>query len=204
MGVEWLTLLTFVPAALALNLTPGADMLFCLGVGARSGARAAWAASAGIAAGALVHATVAGLGLGAVLAAMPYAFDIIRWIGVGYLLYLAIQALRAGGEGVRSGLVTSVGRAFRDGLLVNLTNPKVILFALAFVPQFVNPTTPILPQFLIFGSILGLGGFVINGVVGVLAGDAGRRFAQGSRLLDWLSASIFTALALRLAFLERT
>ncbi|MGR3475573.1 MAG: LysE family translocator, partial [Sulfitobacter sp.] len=95
--VDALTLLAFVPAALALNLTPGADMMFCLGQGLRSGPRAALAASAGISAGALVHVTLAGLGLGALVAALPWALDLIRWLGVAYLLWLAVQTLRQAG-----------------------------------------------------------------------------------------------------------
>lgn len=201
--VDPVLLLAFIPAGLALNLTPGADMMFCLGQGLRAGPRAAIAASAGISVGAFVHTGLAGLGLGALVAAVPLAFEVIRWIGVAYLLWLAVQTLRH-----RSTTdVTPVAprRAFRAGLMVNLTNPKVILFVLAFVPQFVNPEAgPVLPQFLIFGALLALGGFVINGAVGVFAGGAGQRLAQGSRVLDYLSAGVFGALAARLAILERT
>ena len=87
--IDPLTLLAFIPAALALNLTPGADMVFCLGQGLKSGPRAAISASAGISAGSMVHVTLAGLGLGAAVAAAPWMFDVIRWVGVAYLLWLA-------------------------------------------------------------------------------------------------------------------
>lgn len=197
-------LLTFVPAGLALNLTPGADMMFCLGQGLRSGPRAAVAASGGIALGAFIHAALAGLGLGALVATVPVAFEVIRWVGVAYLIWLAVQTLRQSGQ---AGDVPakSPRRAFRAGLVVNLTNPKVILFVLAFVPQFVVPEAgSVLGQFLIFGAALSLGGFIINGAVGVFASGAGRRLAQGSRVLDWITASVFAALAVRLAILERT
>lgn len=197
-------LLAFVPAGLALNLTPGADMMFCLGQGLRSGPRAAWAASAGISLGALVHAGLAGLGLGALVATVPAAFEVIRWVGVAYLLWLAVQTLRHAGRAADVPAV-STARAFRTGLLVNLTNPKVILFVLAFVPQFVVPEAgSVIGQFLIFGAILAVGGFFINGAVGVFAGGAGQRLARGSRVLDWISASVFAGLAIRLAILERT
>lgn len=200
--IDPLTLLAFLPAGLALNLTPGADMMFCLGQGLRNGHRAAWAASAGIALGAFVHAAIAGLGLAALLAAAPWAFEVIRWAGVAYLLWLALQTLRRAGEpqaGARSG-----GKAFRTALIVNLTNPKVALFVLAFVPQFVDPAAgPVVLQFLIFGAVLSTGGFVINGLVGVFAGSLGQRLAKGSRMLDYITAGIFSALALRLAILER-
>jgi len=204
--IDPIILLTFIPAALALNLTPGADMMFCLGLGLRAGGRPAFAASAGISMGSMVHVTLAGLGLGAVVSALPWLFDTIRWVGVAYLLWLAMAALRAGhlqssAPGRRS------ARAFRDGLMVNLSNPKVILFVLAFIPQFVDPIRGnILGQFLIFGSVLAIGGFFINGLIGAFAGGLGRRLTgspQFARRLGYISAGIFTALAARLAFLEK-
>lgn len=136
--IDTVTLLAFVPAALALNFTPGADMMFCFGQGLRSGARPAMAASAGVSVGAFIHVMLAGLGLGAAVAAVPWMFDAIRWIGVAYLLYLAWGALR-GGAMPEDAPRRPTRFAFRDGLLVNLTNPKVILFVLAFIPQFVDP-----------------------------------------------------------------
>ncbi|MCX8228063.1 MAG: LysE family translocator, partial [Sulfitobacter sp.] len=154
--VDPLTLLAFVPASLALNLTPGADMMFCLGQGMRFGPKASVAASAGISLGGMVHVTLAGLGLGALVAAVPWAFDVIRWVGVGYLLWLAAQTFR--GEKKAQGTAVPPS-AFRGALIVSLTNPKVILFVLAFVPQFVVPEAgPVLLQFLIFGAVLSLGG----------------------------------------------
>ena len=204
--IDPIILLTFVPASLALNLTPGADMMFCLGLGLRAGPRPAVAASAGISAGAMVHVAIAGLGLGALVAAYPWLFDTIRWIGVAYLLYLAWGAVRQGP--VRADApALSTTRAFRSGLMVNLSNPKVILFVLAFIPQFVDPGAgPVLIQFLVFGAVIALGGFVINAAVGLFAGRASRWLTGSPRTargLGWLSGGIFTALALRLAIMER-
>lgn len=206
MILDPLTLLAFIPAGLALNLTPGADMMFCLGLGLRAGPRPALAASAGISAGGMVHVTLAGLGLAALLAAHPLALDAIRWAGVAYLLWLAVQALRQGPLRPDAPALPAA-RAFRQGMLVNLTNPKVILFVLAFVPQFVDPARPILTQFLIYGAVLSLGGFLINGAVGVFAGGLGRRLATSPRFargLGLISATIFTALATRLALMQRS
>jgi threonine/homoserine/homoserine lactone efflux protein len=198
---DLLILLAFIPAALALNLTPGADMLFCLGQGVRSGARSAWAASLGISLGGMVHVFIAGMGLGAVIAAVPWAFDVIRWIGVAYLLFLAVKTLRGGSSEMPE--PQAVSRAFSTGLIVNLTNPKVILFVLAFVPQFVDPSRPVLAQFMVFGVIMGIGGFFINGGVGAFAGTIGKRVAKGSRALDYAASAVFVALAAKLAILER-
>ena len=159
--IETATLLTFVPAALALNLTPGADMMFCLGQGLRSGPRAATAASGALRGGAVP----------AELRRVP------------------------------------ARRAFRSGLAVNLANPKVILFVLAFVPQFVDPAAgPVLAQFMALGAVLALGGFVINAAVGLFAGGAGRRLTGSPAASRWagrISGGIFAALALRLAIMER-
>lgn len=201
--IDPLALLAFLPAGVALNLTPGPDMLFCLAQGLRSGPLAAWAASAGVALGLMVHVTLAGLGLGALIATMPAAFDAIRWAGVAYLLWLAAQSLRHGRVARGGGVTLTPARALRSGLIVNLTNPKVILFVLAFVPQFIVPEKgPVLFQFLIYGVMMALGGFVVNGLVGRFAAGAGQWIAGGSRWLDRITAALFTALAFRLALLE--
>lgn len=207
MLVDSVTLLTFIPAALALNLTPGADMMFCLGQGLRGGPKAALAADVGIAAGAMVHVLLAGLGLGAIVATSPWVFDVIRWVGVLYLLWLAFNAFRGGQLTVVEGVAVPTGRAFREALLVNLSNPKVILFVLAFLPQFVDPARgSVLGQFMVLGVILSIGGLLVNGFVGVFAGSMGRRLTESAGFLKWLgyvSATIFGALALKLAVLDR-
>jgi len=203
--IDPITLLAFLPAALALNLTPGADMTFCLGQGLKGGPRAAIAASAGIAAGCMVHVVIAALGLGALVNTHPAAFGAIRWAGVAYLLWLAFRALTTPlappGEAA-----AATGRAFLQGLLTNLLNPKVILFVLAFLPQFTDAARPLLPQFLILGGIIAGGGFVINAVVGIAAGRIGRGLVRSPRAGLWLSritATIFGALAVRLAMVQR-
>ena len=205
--VEPLTLLAFIPAGLALNLTPGADMMFCLGQGLKSGRRAAMAANFGIAMGGMIHTFLAALGLGALVAAHPAAFEAIRWLGVGYLLWLAVGALRSSPFAADAQVTpTSASRAFWQGLMVNLLNPKVILFILAFLPQFVDPTRAILPQFLTLGVVFSIGGLIVNGAVGMFAGSIGQRVARSAALSTWLSrisATIFGALALRLALMPR-
>ena len=204
MPVDPLVLMAFVPAVLALNLTPGADMMFCLGQGLRHGPRAAMAANMGIGVGAFTQAIAAGLGLGAMVAAVPWMFDVIRWIGVIYLLWLAIGALKLAPVSPQA---KGSPNAFLDGLIVNLTNPKVILFTLAFIPQFIDPDgAPILAQFLVFGFVLFLGGLAINGAVGVFAGGIGRTLASSprfARTLGYVSAFVFATLALRLAVMEK-
>lgn len=207
MSIDWAVLATFIPAALALNLTPGADMMVTLGQSLRGGARAGQAANLGIALGGMVHVLIAGLGLGALIATVPWVFDVIRWLGVAYLLWLAWRSLKAVPPTLSEVASISPQRAFREGLLVNLTNPKIVLFVLAFIPQFVDPAAgPILGQFLIFGAILSLGGVLVNGTVAQLAGGVGLRLARSAQfatVLGRISAAIFAALALRLALMQR-
>ena len=194
--------LAFIPAALALNLTPGADMMFCFAQGVRSGPRAALAASAGISAGSLVHVVLAGLGLGALVTAFPWLFGAIRWLGAAYLAWLAWKTWHTPLVGP-AGVARGSSRAFRDGLIVNLSNPKVILFILALLPQFVDPALPVLPQFLACGAVLAVGGFVINGLVGVFSGRIGALLLHSPRAekgLRFASSGIFAGLAARIGW----
>lgn len=205
-AVEPHVLLAFAGAGLALNLTPGADMMYTLAQGLRSGRRAAMAANAGIAMGGLVQTLVAALGLGALVAAHPLAFDVIRWVGVAYLLVIAVQALRSGPVATREIAVQPDWRVFLNAMLVNLLNPKVILFILALLPQFIDPARPVLAQFMVLGLVFATGGFVVNGIVGLFAGSIGQRLARSAALARWLgraSAVIFAGLAVRLALMQR-
>jgi threonine/homoserine/homoserine lactone efflux protein len=122
-------------------------------------------------------------------------------------LWLALSALRSP---LPTGTEVSPSpalRVFGQALMVNLLNPKVILFILAFLPQFVDPARPILPQFLTLGLVFSFGGLVVNGAVGLFAGSIGQRVARSAGLSKWLSrisATIFGALALRLALMPRS
>lgn len=207
--IDLQTLVIFVPIALALNLTPGADMLFCLGQGLKSGPRAGIAASFGISVGSLIHAALAGMGLAALIAANPLAFEAIRWAGVAYLVWLAIGTLRAPLTTLQPADVAmgSAARAFRTAILVNLTNPKVALFILALVPQFVDPARgSVLGQFMAFGVILSVGGTLINAAVGGFAGQIGRQLARKASLargLQYATSLVFLGLAFKLALDRR-
>ncbi|MCK0208829.1 LysE family translocator [Starkeya koreensis] len=203
------TLLVFVPAALALNLTPGNDMLFCLGQGMRAGPRAGIAASLGIAVGGFIHVFAAALGLAALLAAHPGAFEAIRWAGVAYLVWLAVQALRAPGLALApaGGRGHTPLRAFREAVLVNVLNPKVAVFILAFLPQFVDPARGSgFLQFLLLGTVFNVGGTLVNAAVGGFAGRIGGWLtgrAHLARAFQRLTGVIFLGLAARLAFERR-
>lgn len=136
-------------------------------------------------------------------------FEIIRWAGVGYLLYLAFKALTSPVETLKPGDLdqSSNWRAWQEGVLVCLLNPKVAIFMLALVPQFVDPGKgSILAQFLILGGALNIGGTIINALIGVFAGGIGRflaRNARAARSLQYLTGFVFVGLAAKLAFDRR-
>lgn len=209
MIIEPAQLLIFMMAGIALNLTPGADMMFCLSQGLKSGRKAGFAASLGIATGSVIHVLLAAFGLAALIAANPIAFEVLRWAGVGYLVWLAAQALRHPvqldlPDDARQSLPM---RAWRDGVLVNLLNPKVIVFTLAFLPQFVDPERgSTVLQFLLLGLVLNVTGTTVNGFVGIGAGSvrgilAGNKWI--ARTLGYVSSAVFLGLAAKLAFDRR-
>ena len=209
MIIEPAQLLIFMMAGLALNLTPGADMMFCLSQGLKSGPGTGFAASLGIATGSVIHILLAAFGLAALIAANPVAFELLRWAGVAYLVWLAIQALRNPMQNdlpENAKLSLPVG-AWRDGVLVNLLNPKVIVFTLAFLPQFVDPQRgSTVLQFLLLGLVLNVTGTMVNGFVGIGAGSV-RGLLVGNkwiaRALGYMSSVVFLGLAAKLAFERR-
>jgi threonine/homoserine/homoserine lactone efflux protein len=129
-------------------------------------------------------------------------FGAIRWVGAGYLAWLAWRTFRTPIV-VAEAPPARTARAFRDGLIVNLSNPKVILFILALLPQFVDPARPVLPQFLACGAVIATGGFVVNALVGTFSGRLGRRLLRNPRAergLRLTTGSIFAALAARIGW----
>ena len=206
---DFSTLLPFLAAALALNLTPGADMTYVLARSATQGRAAGISASFGVAAGSFVHSLLAAFGVAALVARSEAAFLTIKIAGALYLLYLAWKAFRAGAQGLHLQSLTPVRlrRVFAEGALTNLLNPKVALFILAFLPQFVDPHRgSVILQILVLGLIFNIGGTTVNCVVAASAGAASgmlRNSATFSRWLNRISGVVFIGLALRLAFAER-
>ncbi len=198
-------LLLFLPAAMALNLTPGADMMLCLGKGLQHGSRSAILASLGVSTGLYVHILLAAFGLATLLVEWPVAFEILRWAGVVYLLWLAYTLWNSGKPEREqlSSTGSSLWAAWRDGIFVNVFNPKVAIFVLAFLPPFVNQERgSIVAQFLVFGTILSFGGFIVNSLVGCFADSLGKRLTgngKAAKTMNRLSAFVFVALATRLA-----
>lgn len=203
------TLLLFMAAALALNLTPGPDMLFCLGSGAHRGPKAGVAASLGVACGAMVHTAAAAFGLAGLLMASPLLFEIVRWTGAAYLLWLAWNTFRSPPVAAEGTRVTQkdIRRIFLRGALTNMLNPKVAIFYMAFLPQFIDPAWgSVVVQALILGTLVNISGTIVNGLVGAGAGGLGRHLAQNptaGKVLNYLSGTLFLGLAVRLGFMSR-
>lgn len=193
------TFATFVGASFLLYLTPGADMMFTIASGFAGGPRAGLAAACGIALGVLVHVSAAAAGLAVLVAASPGAFDLIRYAGAAYLLFLAWQSWRDRGHLSRARGTADIWRAFRRGFITNILNPKVGLFVLAFLPQFIDPAIgPAWHQIVILGFLLGLGGILTDGAYGVFAGLMAERVRRSARIMNRISALIFGGLAARL------
>jgi threonine/homoserine/homoserine lactone efflux protein len=198
-------LATYFTAVVLLVLTPGPDMTLFLGRTLSSGRAAGLAVLAGTTAGLYVHTTLAALGLSALLAASPTAFAVLKWAGAAWLVHLAISTLRHGSAfspqiGERSEITLS--RAFFAGLGVNLLNPKIVLFFVTFLPQFVDPHDAHASATLaLLGGLYGVIGAPIC-VALILAAEkvagAFRRSRRLSRGLEIATAGLFSAFALRL------
>jgi threonine/homoserine/homoserine lactone efflux protein len=201
----------FVITALVLNATPGADFLFTVTRTLQLGVRGGLAAALGISAGCVVHALAAALGLAAVLATSAAAFTAIKWIGAAYLLWLAYGMLRDAWRGAapaaRSDAApASLRRVFAQGFLTNVLNPKVALFFLALLPQFIDADATNKPlAFLFLGAV-----FIVNGtlflfaLVAVAARARRLGVAPGARrALNAIGGALFAGLAARLALAER-
>jgi threonine/homoserine/homoserine lactone efflux protein len=195
----------FLIPAFALCVTPGPDMMFIVAVGGRGGPVTGVAAAVGVACAMLVHAVAAALGLSALFLALPALYEALHWAGAAYLLLLAVKAFRGDGGPVEEAAAPGNGRrrAFWRGAVTNLLNPKVILFNVSFLPQFVNPSLGhVREQFLLLGFTITAMGVLVDGSVGLLSGKLAallRRSRRVARGLDYFSGTVFAGLAVRLA-----
>jgi threonine/homoserine/homoserine lactone efflux protein len=200
------TLVLFAAASVVLTATPGPDMLLIASRSISQGRAAGFLTFGGIALGTYCHALAAALGLSQLFATVPIAYEVVRWTGCAYLLYLAFKTVRTAGIGFSP--TSALGqlsprRIFAEGLATNLLNPKMVLFVLALLPQFVSPEGgSIITQMLILATILNGIGFLVNGSV-VLLGSHFRARLSGlvrfPKLPQYLLAAVFTGLAFRLA-----
>lgn len=196
----------FVISGLLLNITPGPDSIYIASRAASQGFRAGSAAALGIGAGTLVHVLAAAFGLSALLATSATAFTVVKLIGAAYLVWMGIGLLRS--KAAASGAAPSLPAAplaaiFWQGFLTNVLNPKVALFFLAFVPQFIDPAAPSKAwAFVFLGCVFNFNGMLWCHGLALLAAGAGRRFKASARVAQWLQRSIgalFLFLGVKLA-----
>lgn len=201
-------LILFIIAALTLNLTPGPDILFVITRSVAEGKKSGIASSLGIAAGSLVHTALIAFGLSSLLLAVPTAYEIIKYAGAAYLVYLGVKIILTKqklGEKIEA-KNTSIKSVFWQGMVTNMLNPKVALFFLAFLPQFIEPTGNITLQIIFLALLFNLSGTTVNIIVALTASRLGKflkRRLNNSSIFKWITGSVFIGLGIRLALLER-
>jgi threonine/homoserine/homoserine lactone efflux protein len=202
------SLALFLAAGLALNLTPGPDMLYVAARGASEGRSAGIVSALGIGIGTLVHVTLVAGGLAALLAAVPMAYFVLRLAGAAYLIYLGVRALRGGPQASRSRLAPApLSTIFRQGVITNVLNPKVALFFLAFLPQFIDPSRgrPAL-QVVALGLLFDVSGTFVNLAVALASSRIAHRLRRteepggAGRMIQRATGGLFIALGARLAY----
>ncbi len=197
-------LLPFLAAALALNLTPGADMTYVMTRSVAQGRAAGLASAFGIFGGSAIHCVLAAAGVSALLATSEIGFLILKYAGAAYLLYLALRSFLKREAPMEDTAPPPHGlrRVFLEGVLVNLLNPKVALFILAFLPQFVQPEKgPVWAQILFLGTCFNVSGTIVNATVAIAAARLSQRLRRSVGLRVWMNritATILGALALKL------
>jgi threonine/homoserine/homoserine lactone efflux protein len=203
-------LLVFMAATLALNLTPGPDMLYVIARSVGQGQKAGVVSALGIGAGCLAHTFAAAFGLSALLMSSAVAYQVVKYAGAIYLIYLGARALVSKSQLQKQSELppAKLSNIFYQGALTNVLNPKVALFFLAFLPQFAKAGNgSVAWQILFLGFLFNLSGTLVNVIVALLGGRLGEAFrrrpafAQAQR---WLTGTVFIALGLRLAFAKRS
>jgi len=199
----------FVFASVVITLAPGPDILYVLAKGIAQGRRPALIAAAGFCSGLTVHTAAAACGLSALLVASATAFTTVKLLGAAYLVYLGIRAIFSRGliSMPENSAALSDRKVFAQAFMMNVLNPKVALFFLAFLPQFIRHDQGSLPlQFILLGIGFGIIAFVIFSLVGIFSATLEkhiRAHPSVTRILDRIAGIAFILLGLRLAFLSR-
>ncbi|EBA01317.1 LysE family translocator [Marinobacter sp. ELB17] len=202
---------TFFIAAILLNLSPGPDIAYILAQTARNGQRSGFAAMFGIWSGAFLHVLLAAVGLSAILATSATAFTFVKWVGAIYLIWLGIQAFRSNGASYSSDRETTQSsnlKIFRQGVLVSALNPKVAIFFLAFLPQFIvvgaGPTSA---QLFLHGTLIIVVAAFIEPPLVILGSKLTRYLSENPKVASWMDrglGTLFVGLGTRLALSDRT
>jgi homoserine/homoserine lactone efflux protein len=207
--VTWDLWWAFLGAAIAIRVSPGAGAIHSMATGLAHGVRRGYWSIAGLEIGLMVQLAVVALGLGAVLAASSTAFMVVKWIGVGYLVYLAVRQWRTAGVSLTQQMSRPQGSRMSlllRGFLVNVTNPKGLVFLIAVLPQFVVPSAPLLPQYLVSGITMVAVELVVMGLYTGLAARLMRLVPTTRRqaALSRVFSGLFATAALALSLMRRT
>lgn len=197
---------SFISAAVLLTLMPGPDILFVMTQSITRGRRAGIVFAAGLCTGLMVHTTAVSLGISVVLMNSPLAFSVLKFAGAAYLFYLGVQAFLHRRENhFQLPENTAVrGKLYRKGILMNILNPKVILFFLAFFPQFIDRgiENPV-PQMLLLGSVFMVQAFLIFSMVAILADRLARRLMRNPKVASGVHIAeslIYTLIGISILF----
>lgn len=199
----------FFIVSMLLALSPGPDNLFVLTQSAISGPLAGLVITLGLCTGLIVHTAAVALGVAVLIKTSAIAFTVLKVAGAAYLLYLAWLAFSAGRTDAPRGAAAApaLRRLYLRGIVMNVTNPKVSIFFLAFLPQFVSPERgPVLLQVLILGAAFAVAAILVFGAIALSAGSLGQRLAssdRAQRVLNRVAGTVFAALAVRLLVTER-
>lgn len=203
------TLLTFIVASALLSFAPGPDNVFVLMQSALHGRRAGIFITLGLCTGLLAHTALVALGVAALIMVSATAFLVLKLVGASYLVYLAVMALKASASTLTSerAPALSARQYYLRGILMNLSNPKVAIFFLAFLPQFARPDVgSVTLQLLVLGALFIVVALLVFSLIAVLAGRLAGSLAQSAKaqiLLNRLAALVFLGLAARLALSSR-
>jgi threonine/homoserine/homoserine lactone efflux protein len=194
----------FIGVAALLTITPGADMALVTRNALARGRRAAWLTSLGICLGCLVHAIASSAGLSAILSRSAEAFQVVKLIGAGYLIFLGVRTLAARGETAAPIALRGLSN-FSEGLLTNILNPKVALFYLTFLPQFIAPGEPVLKKSILLAGVHISMGLAWLTAYATFVDRLGRVLSRSrvKRRMEALTGAVLIALGLRLAVAER-
>lgn len=201
-------LTAFFITSILLGITPGPDNIFVLTQSSVSGTRAGIAVTFGLLMGIFCHTVAVAFGIAVIFQTSPLAFTILKIFGVGYLLYLAWGAFKAGNAKIKGKDLSNLSsfKLFRRGILMNISNPKIAIFFLAFLPQFADPELGSVPmQILLLGSIFNFATLLVFISICFLAGSIGDYLKSSNRaqiILNRIAGTVFVGLALKLALTD--
>ncbi len=203
------SILMFFTASILLALAPGPDNIFVLSQSIVYGRRAGFKITMGLCTGLLVHTSIVAMGVAVIFQTSIVAFNILKYAGAAYLVYLSFLTFRSSGKRVQ--ISDEKGKPsinlYRRGIIMNVTNPKVSIFFMAFLPQFVTPQNgAITLQFMFLGFLFIFATIIIFGIISILAGSIGRILSRSSRFDRWLNifaGTVLVSLAVKLALTER-